>query len=170
MKKWIVVYAIVITASLFLGGCAAASTPTAAPTDPPQPTETPVPTAVPSPTADPNSPLVSIHAEGGMCVYGGCSRDTVILNSGSYTIKDGSGQNSSGTLSADALAQLKSAIDGADWKAINAKPFTGTCPIAFDGQEFTFTFHKADGSTEVLDSCKVDLDINTVLFKVDYGS
>jgi hypothetical protein len=112
-------------------------------------------------------PLVSIHAEGGLCVYGGCSRDVMVLQNGTYTVKDGSGQTTSGALDDATLGQLKQAIDGADFEAIRSKPFTGTCPIAYDGQEYIFTFYKG-AKSEVVDSCKAELDMNSVMFKVDY--
>jgi hypothetical protein len=119
-------------------------------------------------TPNPTDPLVSIHSEGGLCVYGGCSRDVVVLQNGTYTVKDGSGQATSGALDAAALTQLKQTIDTADFNAIKSKPFTDTCPIAYDGQEYTFTFYKAGGATEVLDSCKVALDMSSPMFKIDY--
>ena len=111
---------------------------------------------------------MSLHAEGGLCVYGGCSRDITVLQNGTYSVKDGSGKTTSGALDAAMLAQLRQAIAGADFNAIRSKPFTGTCPIAADGQEYTFTFYTAGGGTEVLDSCKVELDMSSAMFRVDY--
>src|SRR5262249_29943352 len=92
MKKAIVVITLAAITSLFvLAACGGAAAP------------------------KPTDPLVSIHAEGGMCVYGGCSRDTTILQDGSYTIKDGSGKDINGTIDAATLDALKAAIASADF-------------------------------------------------------
>jgi hypothetical protein len=136
---------LLISAGLLLAGCAGSA-----------------------PTPNPTDPLLSVHAEGGLCVYGCCSRDISILQNGTYTVKQGSGQASSGALDSAALARLKQAIAAADFNAIRSKPFTGICPIAADGQEYTFTFYRPGGATEVLDSCKSALDMTSPLFKVDY--
>lgn len=147
MRRSIVVITLLAGASLFLlAGCRSASAATSNPTD----------------------PLVSIHGEGGLCVYGGCSRDIIVLQNGTYTVKNGPNDQTSGALDAAALAQLKQAIDTADFNAIRSKPFTDTCPIAYDGQQYTYTFYKTGGGTEVLDSCKYALDMSSPLFKVDY--
>jgi hypothetical protein len=121
-----------------------------------------------APAPNPTDPLISIHAEGGMCVYGsGCSRDTEILQNGSFTIKDGSGATINGQLDDATLTQLKDAIKAADFAEIKSKPFTDTCPIAFDGQKYIFTIHR-DGQPEELDSCVYALDMESPLFRVDY--
>lgn len=146
MKRVLIGITLAVIAGVVLAGCATAQAATPKPTD----------------------PLVSVHSEGGLCVYGGCSRDVMVLQNGTYTVKDGSGKTTSGALDAAALTQLKQAVNGADFNAIRSKPFTGTCPIAYDGQEYTFTLYKAGGGTEVLDSCKVELDMNSAMFKVDY--
>ena len=146
MKRLLIGIVLAVTFGAVMAGCAAAQAATPKPTD----------------------PLVSIHAEGGLCVYGGCSRDVTVLQNGTYTVKDGSGKTTSSALDDATLGQLKQAIDEADFDAIRAKPFTDTCPIAYDGQEYTFTFYKASGATEVVDSCRAALDMSSVMFKVDY--
>jgi hypothetical protein len=47
---------------------------------------------------------------------------------------------------------------------MRAKPFTGTCPTAFDGQEVIFTFTLATGDIR-LASCESDLDPDHELFR-----
>ncbi len=182
MNKRLIITILLVAGMVWLGSCAASGPaqtaepanvqgPEATPTTGPVNTQIPAATSTPKPTetpaVNPTDPLMSIHAEGGLCVYGGCSRDTVILQNGTIIVNDGSGTATTQTLSAEALAQLKQAIDTADFAAIQSKQFTGTCPIAYDGQEYTFTFYQA-GVKYVLDSCKVALDMSSPMFKTDY--
>jgi hypothetical protein len=45
-----------------------------------------------------------------------------------------------------------------------AVPFTGECPIAFDGQELTYTFHPAGRAPVTIASCEVAIDPADPLF------
>ena len=54
-------------------------------------------------------------------------------------------------------------IEQADFDAIKSQPFTDTCPIAFDGQQFVYTFSVTGGS-ERIDSCQVVVDPENPLF------
>jgi hypothetical protein len=153
---------------VWLASCAASeAAQTAEPTVAPQPAATSTPKPTETPAANPTDPLMSIHAEGGLYVYGLCTRDTVILQNGTIIVNDGSGTATSQMLDAAALARLKQAIDTADFAAIKSKPFNGTCPTAFDGQKHIFTFY-LPGRTEVLDNCEIALDMSSPLFKFDY--
>jgi hypothetical protein len=58
---------------------------------------------------------------------------------------------------------VRTEVARADFAAIKAKPFTGTCPTAYDGSEVTYTFAAASGS-QVLPSCKYALDARHPLF------
>ena len=55
------------------------------------------------------------------------------------------------------------AIGAADFEAIRSRPFTGTCPIAFDGQEIIFDFGAA-AAIERVASCQVAIDWSDPLF------
>jgi len=143
MKKFAAVTFFLVISAIWLGAC------------------------TPVQAANSKDPLVTIHAEGGLCVYGACGQDTVILQDGSFTVKNGSGEERTGQLDGATLASLKQAIDGADFEAIKSKPFTDICPIAYDGQQYTFTFYRG-GTTEVLDSCQYELDSTSPMFKTDY--
>ena len=50
-----------------------------------------------------------------------------------------------------------------DFGAIKASPFTGECPVNFDGQELIFEFAAA-GTTQRIASCEVDVDWGHPLF------
>jgi len=47
--------------------------------------------------------------------------------------------------------------------ALKSHPFTGQCPIAFDGQELIFEFSVGTG-TQRIASCEVDIDWGNPLF------
>ena len=108
--------------------------------------------------------ILTIRAEGGHCIQGACWSEKQIKGDGSYTAADGTGTKKEGKLEAARVAELTQQIAAADFAQIKAQPFTGTCPIAFDGQEFTYTFQTVSG-LETIASCKVGIDENSPLFK-----
>jgi hypothetical protein len=61
------------------------------------------------------------------------------------------------------LQALTTEIEQADFAAIKSRPFTDTCPIAFDGQQLIYTFATPAGS-ERIDSCQVIVDPAHPLF------
>lgn len=66
-----------------------------------------------------------------------------------------------GTFSAEEITALRQLINQTDFAVIRAKPFTGTCPTAFDGPELIYTFYP---SQEVIASCRVAIDDQHPLF------
>jgi hypothetical protein len=68
-----------------------------------------------------------------------------------------------GTARPDILLALEAAIDAADFDAIRSVPFTGECPVNFDGQEQIFEFSTADG-IERIASCETEVDPAHPLF------
>jgi hypothetical protein len=131
---------------------------------PPTPVKVPVtvasPTPIPTPTAAPapDAPLLTLRAEGGFCMYGsGCTSVLVLRHDGSYTLVHGDGTTLTGRIAAEAVAGLEAAIAQADFAEIRSRPFADTCPIAYDGQEWIYTFHMAAGD-EVIASCEVAID------------
>jgi hypothetical protein len=61
------------------------------------------------------------------------------------------------------LGGLATEIEQADFAAIKSRPFTDTCPIAFDGQQVIYTFATPSGD-ERIDSCEVIVDPANPLF------
>ena len=116
------------------------------------------------PSAAPGRPLVTVKASGGLCHYGACWTTTEIAADGSYHTADGTGDNRSGALSADAAAALSDLVGKANFAEIASHPFTGTCPIAYDGQELVYTFHTAAGD-QAIASCQVEIDPASPLFQ-----
>jgi hypothetical protein len=94
-------------------------------------------------------PLLTVSTRGGMCPAGACGQ-TVILE------RDG-------RVPTEAMAALTTAVNQADYAAIKARPFTGECPVNFDGQELIFEFN-VGSTTQRIASCEVDIDWGHPLF------
>ena len=107
-------------------------------------------------------PLVTVSTRGGMCVDGPCG-ETVILERDGTVHAAAKPPNELGHLPAQALATLKAAIAATDFAAIKSHPFTGECPVNFDGQELIFEF-AVGGTTQRIASCEVDIDWGHPLF------
>jgi hypothetical protein len=101
----------------------------------------------------PDGLLVSVEASGGECPAGPCSSRYDVYRDGRVVRSDGVAQ----TIDEGTMSRLAAAIDGADWPAILARPFTGECPTAFDGQELTYTFQTGHGPVTVA-SCSVEIE------------
>jgi hypothetical protein len=107
-------------------------------------------------------PLVTVQARGGMCPEDMCDSTVVLERDG--RVHDGkTPPTNRGRVSAEAYAALDAAIRATDFAAMKAKPFTGECPIAFDGQELIFEF-SVGTTTQRLASCEVEIDWSSPLF------
>jgi hypothetical protein len=107
-------------------------------------------------------PLLTVEMRGGMCQAGACD-NSVILERDGRVHAAAKPPNDLGQVDAKAMATLTAAIQATDWAALKAHPFTGQCPIAFDGQELIFEFSVGTG-TQRLTSCEVDIDWGNPLF------
>jgi hypothetical protein len=113
------------------------------------------------PAAD--APVVTIEFHGGLCADGGECRSVFVIRGDGMIVDPTRGD---GPIKADPgqFARMLSAIASTDLQAMKARPFTGTCPIAFDGQEAIFTFRLAGGDLR-LASCESELDPEHELFR-----
>lgn len=107
-------------------------------------------------------PLLTVRLQGGMCMDGPCDSAVVLERDGRVHGGE-TPEGNLGRVSAEAFATLDAAIQATDFVAMRAKPFTGECPIAFDGQKQIFEF-SAGGTTQRLDSCETELDWSSPLF------
>ena len=107
-------------------------------------------------------PLVTVSTRGGMCVDGPCA-ETVFLDRDGTVRTAAKPPNALGHVPAPALATLRAAIGATDFAAIKAHPFTGECPVNFDGQELIFEF-AVGTTTQRIASCEVDIDWGHPLF------
>ncbi len=113
--------------------------------------------AVPAvPAAGPPSPqpvvlLVKAERRGGLCVSGSmCESSITVRTDGTYTWR-GNADGRSGTLSPDRFEALAAAVEQTG--LASAPPFTGTCPVAYDGQEQVLTW-LVDGEPVSSASCE----------------
>ncbi|MCA0294554.1 MAG: hypothetical protein LCH96_04395 [Actinobacteria bacterium] len=130
--------------ALLLSGCAAIpAVPASAP-----------PSSVP-PSPEPVVLLVKAVARGGHCVTGStCESSLTVMSDGTWTrVVDT--DKSTGTLPGPRVTALADAV--AHTGLATAPPFTGTCPIAWDGQEQVLTW-LADGRTVTVASCDRTFD------------
>lgn len=107
-------------------------------------------------------PLVTVTTRGGECPDGPCG-DSVILDRDGRVHGAAKPPNDLGRVPAAAMSTLTAAIAATDFAAIKARPFTGECPVNFDGQELIFEFAVGTG-TQRIASCGVDIDWNHPLF------
>ena len=109
-----------------------------------------------------SGPLVTVTVHGGECVGGPCGSTTVVERDGRVH-QTAPVAAELGALSPDLLTPLDTAVRTTDFAAIRARPFTGECPVAFDGQEFIYEFG-ATGGTRRIATCETDVDPNHPLF------
>ena len=107
-------------------------------------------------------PLVSVTVRGGECPEGACGGTTVIERDGRVH-QTAPRPVEIGRLTANLLTALDAAVKTSDFDVIRARPFTGECPVNFDGQEFIYEFG-APGGTERIATCETDVDPNHPLF------
>jgi hypothetical protein len=107
-------------------------------------------------------PLVTITTRGGECPEGMCEAVTIIERDGRLHVTKPEVADL-GTIPTAALAALDAAVRTTDFAAIRARPFTGECPVAFDGQETIYEFAAPSG-IERLESCQSEIDPSHPLF------
>jgi hypothetical protein len=112
-----------------------------------------VPAAPPPP--EPVVLLLKAEARGGLCVTGSmCESHLTVMSDGAWTLV-GNGAQRSGALPAGRVAALAEAVRRTGLAL--APPFTGTCPIAYDGQEQVLTWLQ-DGAPVTVASCEREFD------------
>ncbi len=112
------------------------------------------PAAVPSASG----PLVTVSTRGGECPAGACGSQIVVERDGRIhalkpVVKE------FGKVPTAALAALETAVRTTDYAQLKSKPFTGECPVNFDGQEVIYEFGAPSGVQRIA-SCEVEIDEN----------
>jgi hypothetical protein len=147
---------IFLVASL-LAGCSGPQSPSIASSASPS-----APPSTLAPSATPGRPLVTVETRGGMCVQGACD-STIAIEADGRVHAIAPVPAELGTVPDRGLEALTTEIAQADFAALTSRPFTGTCPIAFDGQETVYTF-SIGSDTQRLASCEVVIDPAAPLF------
>jgi len=107
-------------------------------------------------------PLVSVTVRGGECPEGACGGTTVIERDGRVH-QTAPGPVEIGRLPDNLLTALDAAVKTTEFDVIRARPFTGECPVNFDGQEFIYEFGAPSG-TQRIATCETQIDENHPLF------
>jgi hypothetical protein len=107
-------------------------------------------------------PLATVTVRGGECPDGPCGGTTVIERDGRVHQTEPAAAEL-GQLPGDVLAALDAALKTTHFDVVRARPFTGECPVNFDGQEFIYEFG-APGGTERIATCETEIDPSHPLF------
>jgi hypothetical protein len=116
--------------------------------------------AIPAVPADAPAPepvvlLVKAEARGGLCVAGTtCESSITVMSDGTWSRVVNDAERT-GTLPDARVAALADAVERTE--LATAPPFTGTCPIAYDGQEHVLTWLQ-DGLPVTVASCEHEFD------------
>ncbi len=107
---------------------------------------------------------------GGFCMGpeggGGCEATVTVHDDGRWTAAGYPEAASTGAVEAGAATELAAILEEG-WEDLTARPFTGTCPVAYDGQEMIYTIRRlpqgpgaerADAAVQELRSCTFDLE------------
>ena len=109
-----------------------------------------------------DDPLVTVETRGGECFTAPCGQ-VVVLDRNGRVHSAAKPPNELGTVPPEQVAAIDAAIRLTDFEALKSHPFTGECPVAFDGQEIVFEFSTPAGP-ERLASCEVEIDYGLPLF------
>jgi hypothetical protein len=109
-----------------------------------------------------DGPIVTVEAHGGMCLEGEC-RSVVAIEADGRVHQVEPEELRISQVTGDSIDVLRTAIDITDFEAIRSRPFRGTCPTAFDGQELVYSVATPHGQERVA-SCDVEVDPQAPLF------
>lgn len=120
------------------------------------------PAAVASLLPAASGPLVTVTTRGGECPEGPCG-STIVIERGGRTHQTAPIEADLGSVTAHALAALDAAVKTTDFAVVRSRPFTGECPVNFDGQEVIYEFTRPHGVERVA-SCETEIDPTMPVF------
>jgi hypothetical protein len=97
-----------------------------------------------------------------MCRTGTC-RSVIVIDADGRVRQTEPEAGEISQVTAESIDVLQTAIDITDFEAIRSRPFLGTCPTAFDGQELVYTIATPHGPERIA-SCDVEVDPQAPLF------
>ena len=109
-----------------------------------------------------SGPLMTVETRGGECFAGPCGMTVVLERDGSVH-SAAKPPNALGAVTPEQLQTLSTLIATTDFAVIRARPFTGECPTAFDGQELVFVFAAPSGPQRIA-TCEVEVDFGLPVF------
>jgi hypothetical protein len=108
-------------------------------------------------------PLVTVTTRGGHCIDGECG-STIVIERDGRLHQTAPEDTILGQVPPEVLGALDAGIRAADFGAIRARPFTGECPVNYDGQEIIYEFG-TPGGIERIASCETEVDPDAPPFK-----
>jgi hypothetical protein len=120
------------------------------------------PAALTSLLPAPAGPLVTVTTRGGECPDGACGSTLAIERDGRL-VQTAPESVVLGQVPPETLAALDGMIRATDFAVIRARPFTGECPVNFDGQEVIYEFAAPTG-IERIASCETEIDPDHPVF------
>jgi hypothetical protein len=118
----------------------------------------------PAPSRASNGPLVTVETRGGECPAGPCG-STIVIEADGRVRTTTPAPVELHHLQDDQLDAITKEIGQADFVRLKSRPFTGTCPTAYDGQEMVYTFSTPSGMERIA-SCEFEVDPANPLFAV----
>ncbi|MCA9402954.1 MAG: hypothetical protein KC897_04170 [Candidatus Omnitrophica bacterium] len=119
--------------------------------------------------AAPGKALLQVSNVGGMCEYGQCHTTLTVYQDGTAGVQEGPLEKPvrerSFEVDQQDFMELIWLIETTDFESIRATKFTGTCPTAYDGAQYIYTFSTNRGKV-ILDSCENVIDPDSDLFKI----
>jgi hypothetical protein len=110
-----------------------------------------------------STPFVTVTTRGGHCLDGPCG-STIVVERDGRLHQTAPEDAILGQVPPEVLGALDAGIQGADFTAIRARPFTGECPVSYDGQEIIYEFSTPAG-VERIASCETEIDPDAPLFR-----
>jgi hypothetical protein len=101
-------------------------------------------------------PILTVTTEGGHCIEGPCG-STIVIERDGRVHQTAPAAAELGDVPDEFLVALDAAIKTTDFDVVRSRPFTGECPVAFDGQEWIYEFG-APGGVERVASCETEID------------
>lgn len=112
------------------------------------------------------SPLVEIYSHGGECACCDCHSGVLIATNGTVTLSSqGKTKVIENGVDATELARISLALTSGGVSAARQNKFTGTCPMAVDGQETVYVVYLSEESQIKLPSCTYAIDAEKEPFK-----
>lgn len=107
------------------------------------------------PLAGVGGTLVVVETRGGHCINPPCG-SRIAIDADGRVHQLAPEPVELGKVPAGPLATLSAAVRATDFATIKSTPFTGECPVRFDGQEVIYEI-TLSGGTETLASCTVEI-------------
>lgn len=125
----------------------------------------------PLPSANENAEIVMpidtvilrVTQDGGLCPYGGCFSEKIVKSNGGWTMIEGEKEPKMGTIKKEDIFRIYKLANETNFIEIRKHLFTETCPSAYDGPHYVYTFLTQRGE-EQIDSCITQIDENSPLF------